>query len=165
MTEVSARFALPLIAPGQAQKEMTHNEALTLVDLALHASVVEAGVDVPPANPQVGQCWIVGSAPTGAWAGQARAIAGSTAGGWRFVQPQPGMRAWVASRSEWLGFVGTAWTLGGLRGDSLTLGGAPILASRAAAIAAPSGGATIDGQARAAIAEILAALQHHRLID
>lgn len=34
MTDTSARFALPLILPGQAQKEIFHNEALALLDAA-----------------------------------------------------------------------------------------------------------------------------------
>ena len=32
MTDATPRFALPLLAAGQAQKELFHNEALTLPD-------------------------------------------------------------------------------------------------------------------------------------
>ena len=39
MTETSARFALPFILPGQAQKELYHNEALAAIDAALHPAV------------------------------------------------------------------------------------------------------------------------------
>ena len=39
MTERSARFALPLLQPGQAQKEVFHNEALTAVALLIEAAV------------------------------------------------------------------------------------------------------------------------------
>ena len=83
----SARLGLPLLAPGQAQKEMTHNEALAAIDLALAASVRAVGLDAPPLSPTPGESWIVGASPTGAWAGQAGALAGWTAGGWRFVRP------------------------------------------------------------------------------
>ena len=54
MTETSSRFGLPFIMPGQAQKEAYHNEALALVDAALHACVVEGPTDVVPADPAVG---------------------------------------------------------------------------------------------------------------
>lgn len=36
--ETTARLGLPLLAPGQAQKELFHNEALALVDAATQAA-------------------------------------------------------------------------------------------------------------------------------
>ena len=81
----TARLAMPLIQPGQAQKELYHNEALLVADAAVQASVAAVGLDAPPANPAAGACWIVGSAPTGAWAGRAQALAAFTATGWRFI--------------------------------------------------------------------------------
>ncbi len=86
--DTTSRLALPLLQPGQAQKETTHNEALTLLDLAVQASVLAVGTNVPPVAPTVGNGWIIGVAPTGAWTGQARAIAGWTSGGWRFLVPR-----------------------------------------------------------------------------
>ena len=81
MTDGSARLALPFIATGKAQKELAHNEALALLDLAVQAGVEAVGVDAPPGAPAPGACWIVGSAPSGAWAGHAGAVAGWTASG------------------------------------------------------------------------------------
>jgi hypothetical protein len=97
--ERTPRLALPLLQPGQAQKETTHNEALTVLDLTVQASVLTVGTNVPPAVPLVGSAWIVGTAPTGGWVGQARAIAGWTSGGWRFVAPRDGMTAAESGRS------------------------------------------------------------------
>ena len=57
--EMTARLGLPLLATGQAGKEVTHNEALALIDLALGAGVAAIGPDSPPAEPVVGQTWIV----------------------------------------------------------------------------------------------------------
>ena len=79
--EDSARLGLPLLAPGQAQKELWHNEALALLDIAVQAVVEEVGRDAPPGAPQPGQCWIVGAAPTGDWTGHARMAPGERAGG------------------------------------------------------------------------------------
>src|SRR3546814_7014737 len=88
----TARFQLPLLAAAQAQKEVTHNEALTLLD-ALVQPVVEAGPqNSPPLAPAVGQCWLVGAAPTAEWSEAAGTIAPWTAGGWRFAAPFAGMR-------------------------------------------------------------------------
>ena len=94
MSETSARFALPLIMPGQAQKELFHNEALAAIDAALHAAVEGAPQAAPPAAPVEGQCWLVGPDATGAWTGRDGSLAAWTSGGWRFVTPQPGMCAW-----------------------------------------------------------------------
>ena len=68
----TARFALPLIAPGQAQKEVYHNEALAAIDAALHACVTEAPRADPPAEPDEGESWIVAADATGAWEGAGR---------------------------------------------------------------------------------------------
>jgi len=142
---MTPRLALPLLVAAQAQKEMTHNEALTLADLAVQAVVQAVGLDAPPSAPTAGQCWIVGSAPTGAWAGQDGAIAGWTAGGWRFVAPFEGMAAWSIAEARIARRRPAGWTLGPTLGP-------------------PSGGATVDVEARAAIAAIVGALRSGGLI-
>lgn len=55
--------------------------------------------------------------------------------------------------------------LGFVRGSSLVLGGQQVVGTRLPPIATPSGGATTDVEARTAIAQILAALRQHGLID
>ena len=75
MTLLSGRFGLPFLAAGQAQKELTHNEALALIDAVLCPAVESAGLETPPGSPSVGQCWIAGVSPTGAWADAAGARA------------------------------------------------------------------------------------------
>ena len=77
MDDHTARLALPLLSPGQAQKEMTHNEALALIDLAVQASVESVGATVPPADPAEGAAWILGERPgAGAGLGALRRAAG-----------------------------------------------------------------------------------------
>jgi len=164
MSDTTARFALDLLEPGQAQKELHHNEALAAIDLAVQASVVAAGGNDPPAAPIAGQCWIVGPAPTGGWAGRAGALAGWTAGGWRFVGPREGMGAWDEARRIFLRFSHGAWEEGVLRGAELRVAGERVVGPRAAAIAAPDGGTTVDAQARASLAAVLSALRAHGLI-
>ena len=164
MASETARLVLPLIEAGQAQKEMTHNEALALLDLAVQAVVEEVGRDTPPAAPAEGQCWIVGIAPTGAWSGQAGAIAGWTAGGWRFVAAQPGMRAWNRVGERLAVRVGAAWEDGTVRATRLLVDGQQVVAARQPGIVAPVAGGTVDVEARAAVGAILAVLRTHGLI-
>lgn len=161
---MTPRFALPHILPGQAQKELFHNEALARIDAALHASVVEALRDVPPDTPSPGDCWILGSAPNGAWAGHPYALAVWTEGGWRFVMPRTGMHVWDDHEARLLRWTGLAWE-SSLAIDAVFVGGVQVVGSRLAEIATPSGGTIIDTQARSAVEEIIVALKSHGLID
>ncbi|HEU4959896.1 MAG TPA: DUF2793 domain-containing protein [Sphingomonas sp.] len=162
--EASVRLALPFLAAGQAQKEMTVNEALARLDVAVQAAAVAAGVDDPPAAPAPGQCWIVGSAPTAAWAGQAHALAAWTDDGWRFVAPVEGMAIWVAAEAVRWRWQGGSWMAGDLAGHRVSIDGIAVIGPQAAAIADPDGGAVIDAEACAAVGAILAALRSHGLI-
>lgn len=162
--DITSRLALPLLQPGQAQKETTHNEALILLDLAVQASVLAVGTNVAPVDPVEGNAWIVGNAPTGDWAGKARSIAGWTRGGWRFVVPREGMTAWSIADGQVARFGEGAWTLGVVVGTRVSIGGLDVVGPRAAAVPNPAGGSVVDIEARSAIAAILAGLRGHGLI-
>jgi len=136
----SPRFALPLLFAGQSQKELTVNEALLGTDILLHPAI-EASAATPPAAPAFGQCWLVGSGATGAFAGQSDRIAAWTEGGWRFVAPRDGMRVFDIAASAHRLYAAGSWRL-------------------IAAPAAPTGGSVIDSQARTAIAAIITALRN-----
>lgn len=164
MTTTTARHALPLIAPGQAQKEMFHNEALSGVDALLHPAVEAVGAAVPPTDPAPGQSWVVGAGSSGAWAGQADALANWTEGGWRFHRPAAGMRVTVRGPQVDARWNGTAWVVGEVRCERVVVAGLPVLGARQAAIADPAGGTTVDVQARESVAGILAALRAHGLV-
>ena len=160
----TSRLGLPFIEPGQAQKEVFHNEALRLIDIAVAAAVETVGANAPPASPVDGQCFIVGTASTGAWAGHAGAIAGHAAGGWRFVAATAGMRALDKISGQTATFDGAAWVVGTVKGAKLELAGSQVVGARLAAVANPSGGASVDAEARAAIVAILDRLRSHGLI-
>lgn len=158
------RLDLPLIASGQAQKEMTHNEALALLDIAVQPVVEAVGVDTPPLSPMAGQCWIVGSAPTGVWAGRAGALAGWTPSGWRFLAPRAGWRAWAADSGLTVRYDGSGWIAGVLAADRIEIGGVQVLAAQQGAIDLPGGGTIIDVEGREALTYVINALRSHGLI-
>ena len=160
----TSRLGLPYIEPGQAQKEVYHNESLRLIDVAVAAAVEAVGANAPPASPVDGQCFIVGTAPTGAWVGHAGAIAGYAAGGWRFVGPVAGMRALDKASGQTATYDGAAWVVGTVKGAKLELGGSQVVGARLAAVANPSSGTNVDAEARAAIVAILDRLRGHGLI-
>ena len=162
--ETSARHGWPYLTAGQAQKELTHNEALALIDIAADAAAVSIGSNIPPPAPQVGQCWILGGSPTGAWSGRAESIACWTASGWRFAPPLTGMRVWVADQQLWAVREAAGWTLGLVRASSVRIGSDQVVGPRLASVESPTGGETVDSQARLAIGQILQRLQDHGLI-
>lgn len=162
--EFTARLALPLLSAGQAQKEVTHNEALALLDLFAQPVVMAVGLDTPPSAPIAGQCWIAGAAPTGLWAGHAEYLVGWTDGGWRFCAPAPGMRAWSIADASEAWFDEAGWSVGTLRGLRVEIEGKQVVAAQQPAISMASGGGVVDVEARNALAAILAALHTHGLI-
>jgi Protein of unknown function (DUF2793) len=161
----SDRLKLPLMAAAQAQKEVTHNEALALADIAVQAVVQSVAPATVPASPAIGQCWIVGPSPTGAWAGHAGAIAAWTSGGWRFLAPFEGMAAWSIADAVLVRRGSSAWNVGGLTATTLTIGGTQVVGARQSRVLAATGGGTIDTQARAAIAALITGLEAHGLFS
>jgi len=164
MAELSHRYALPFIAAGQAQKEITHNEAVVRIDTLLHLSVLSMSLDTPPAAPVPGSAWIVGPTPTDAWAGHAADIASYGEGGWRFVLPVSGCLAWVADLGVFAVRTDAGWLSDAWPARALRIGGNDMLAAVASAIPDASGGATVDAEARAAILSILNVLRYMGLI-
>lgn len=161
----TARLGILLLAPGEAQKELAHNEALQTLDVLVSAAVEEGPRATPPASPTLGACYIVAASPTGAWTGKQLNLAAYTSGGWRFVAPLEGATAYVRSSSQWATFRSGAWELGALRGSSVLIAGQQVVGAREAAIAGPSGGSVVDLEARSAVGQILTALRHHGLIE
>jgi hypothetical protein len=159
------RLALPYISPGQAQKELTHNEALQLLDSVVAAAVEEAPRTTPPDTPAQGACYIVGAPATGDWVGKEKSLAAFSSGGWRHIPPVDGMIVLVQSTGTWAIYRSGDWELGTLRASSLVIGGQQVVGSRAAGIPAPAGGSTVDTEARSAIGQILAAMRGHGLVE
>lgn len=135
---ISPRYALPLLYAGQSQKEVFVNEAHALTDALIHCAI-EGTSATPPGSPVEGTNWLVAASPTGAWSGQAGKIACRQAGNWLFVMPQDGMRLLDKSNGQERRYA-SGWL-------------APTVT------ALPSGGTTIDAEARSAIADLIAALR------
>lgn len=162
--DATSRWALPLLFAGQAQKELFHNEALTLVDALLHGAVESAELIVPPVDAEPGQCWIVAAGGTGEWAGHDGAVAMQSEGGWRFMTPRAGLGMWVVDRNVAFFHDGVQWLEAPVRADGLYLGGDHVVGERQGAIGDPAGGAVVDAEGRATIVAILQALRSHGLI-
>ncbi len=127
----TARLGLPLLAAGQAQKHVTHNEALALIDALVQMRLEGLDRNDPPGTPAEGAAYAVGSAPTGAWAGRAGTVALRSGGAWRFLAPAEGWTAWdggtgrvvIRAGGEWKSADALIRALSDL--DTLSLGTGP----------------------------------------
>ncbi len=109
MPQTSSRLALPFIQAAQAQKHVTHNEALRALDLLVQLSFVDDTLTTPPSVPIEGNCYVVAAGSTGAWAGQEGDIAIWLDGAWQFQAPQTGWRGYVTARGSLIVYDGSAW--------------------------------------------------------
>ncbi|GAB4290390.1 MAG: DUF2793 domain-containing protein [Roseovarius sp.] len=109
MSEVSARLDLPLIQPSQAQKHVTHNEALQLLDALVQAVVEETGAETPPLTPVTGTLYALGAAPGGEWAGEAGRLALRIPDAWLFITPREGWRVWDRAAGKYRVHRAGAW--------------------------------------------------------
>ncbi|RTL89151.1 MAG: DUF2793 domain-containing protein [Hyphomicrobiales bacterium] len=108
MTETT-HLALPLIEPAQAQKHVTHNEAMAMLDASVHLTVNARNVVTPPNAPGEGDRLLIGAESTGAFAGKEKQVAVFLAGDWTFLRPAAGWRLYVAAESLLLLFNGVDW--------------------------------------------------------
>ncbi|MGJ8605881.1 MAG: DUF2793 domain-containing protein [Marivita sp.] len=124
MSQTSPILSLPYIQPAQAQKHVTHNDALRRLDALVQLSVESRTLTEPPATPDEGARFIVATGATGEWAGQDHAIALNAGGGWLFLPPNVGWRAWVADEGTEVIWQGGLWQgqTGGALPDRLGLG-------------------------------------------
>lgn len=109
MPDTSTRLNLPYIFSGQAQKHVTHNEAIVDLDTLVHLCVEAQLVNETVADPQDAQAWIVGPDPSEAWQNHSLEIAVWRDGGWRFYTPLAGFSAYVKSDDKTILFDGEIW--------------------------------------------------------
>lgn len=100
---------LPLIAPAQAQKHVTHNDALQMLDALIHLAVIADDLQSPPDSPQPGDRYIVAPSAVGDWIGRDHDIAMWEDAAWRFYAPRIGWRVWLGSAKKLLVWDGAVW--------------------------------------------------------
>lgn len=105
----SPRLDLPFLAPSQAQKHVTHNEALLRLDALVQASAVSRTQTSPPPSPSEGDAYLLPANPTGDWTGRAGSLAAWQDGVWTFFAPQTGWCVWVVSEAALVVFDGANW--------------------------------------------------------
>ena len=140
-------LTLPRILAGQAQKHVTHNEALRVLDGLVQLSVKDRDLATPPGSPAEGDRYIVAASPTGAWTGWAGSVALFEDGAWLRLIPREGWLAWVADEQIVVSRVGSAWQRAVPRGEEVPFlmppSGDCVLTTTGAGGAAPGSGAGV----------------------
>jgi hypothetical protein len=137
-TPVTPNLSLPMIVPGQAQKEFFVNQALGILD-ALYGYSVRASLTAPPALVEEGESFRVTGPATQAWQGCDDHLAVRIGGSWHFIAPREGMLVFDRAAGQFMAFR-SGW-------------------QKTTAPTVPAGGGIIDVEARAAINQLIQALR------
>ena len=115
----TANNGIPFVPENTIDPAAGLNESLLTVDALLQLAVVSVGDNTPPGSPANGARYVVGTAPTGAWAGRANQVAQWLDGGWRFYAARYALsmadgRLYVRRAVTWAAYGGTdvGWVAG-----------------------------------------------------
>lgn len=106
----TTNLELPYIAAAQAQKHVTHNEALRQLDIIVQLSVADRDLSSPPPDPEDGTRYIVNVPGSGAWLGHDGQVAVWQDGAWAFYAPKTGWLAWVVDEGQIVVWEGGQWS-------------------------------------------------------
>lgn len=131
----SINLGIPYISPNQSQPDVTHNDALVMIQVLLSTGVWQVGLNTPPGSPENGDAYIVGTSPTGVWVGKENCIAAYYQDQWYYVpgfdsdgtqitmsEEQVGLMVWSKPDGDYYIWTDTgspsvlAWTASGLGG-------------------------------------------------
>lgn len=107
--ETTTYLDLPYIMPSQAQKHVTHNEALSILDAVIQLSVRDRDLTEPSGTEDDGERYIVAEGGTGAWLDWDGAIAVRIDGAWQRIVPHLGWIAWVEDEAKFICRRDTDW--------------------------------------------------------
>lgn len=153
MAETTTRLSLPLLVPGQGQKDITHNEALVVLDMLVQPVAQSRVVAAPPHSPEQGICWLIPDEATGVWAGKGGQLACWMEGGWHYATASEGWAIWLIDEEVAVRRLHGQW-------QRVAPWAAP-----SAAIPVPAGGAIVDAEARLAIETLLSRLSALGLME
>lgn len=104
-------IGLPELTQSQSSKEITHNQALRIMDVLIPVAIVQDKDLTTPPNHVAGNLYIVASGATGTWANQDNKLAYSDGSTWYFITPKNRWPAYVVDESRQYRYNGTNWIL------------------------------------------------------
>lgn len=108
MAETS-QFQIPMLAAAQAQKHVTVNEALAILDCVTQLRFLSATTATPPMINVDGDAYVVPTGATDDWLGKDGLLAIYVGGFWRYLTPKAGWQAFNVETGTNQLFDGTEW--------------------------------------------------------
>lgn len=108
--EKTPNLNLPYMLPGQAQKHVTFNQALLVLDAEVQTGVQSRSISAPPAEPAEGATYIIAPGASGMWSAHEGKIAAWQDGAWAFYTPREGQLVFVADETALLVWLSGGWT-------------------------------------------------------
>lgn len=105
----TANLQMPLLQQSQAQKHVTVNESLSILDSLAQLTLVSLTIATPPGTGVEGEGYGVPTGATGDWSGADGNVAVFTNGGWRFIAPRAGWKAYVQDETRAYLYDGVEW--------------------------------------------------------
>ncbi len=105
----TVHLALPAIAASQAQKHVTHNEALRILDALVMLAVKDRDLSEPPGSPAEGDRYLVNPTGSGGFADRDNQVAHYRDGAWSFHAPQAGWLCYVEDEDAVVVFSDGVW--------------------------------------------------------
>lgn len=98
---------IPFVPENTVDPAAGLNQAINVIDALLQVRVLTLGDNSPPSAPAEGDRYIVGTAPTGNWAGHANKLARWQSGGWEFYGAAIAVNVvdnslWVSGEVGWV---------------------------------------------------------------
>lgn len=107
--DTTPNLRLPYLLAAQAQKHVTHNEALRMLDAIVQLAIADRDLAAPPPAPAEGANYIVAAGASDAWTGHDGEIAAWQDGAWAFLVPRAGWIGWIADEGRAVVFDGAGW--------------------------------------------------------
>lgn len=116
--DTTPNLGLPYIMPAQAQKHVTHNEAIRALDALVQCAVIDRDQQGAPTAPNEGDRHIVAAGAAGSWQDHDHELAVFQDGGWLFYPPRTGWQCWSMAERKFVVWDGTLWEEADRRGPA-----------------------------------------------
>jgi hypothetical protein len=104
---------LPLLAPAQAQKHVTHNEALMDLDVLCQTSVLDRSCEWPPSIPREGDRYLIPRLSkqheNNVWQDKGNTLTVWRDSGWHYYTPKVGWIVFVQNEEAFVFWNGQVW--------------------------------------------------------
>jgi hypothetical protein len=90
------------------QRDQDYNANVAIQDVLIQPSMIDQ-TNTPPGSPTEGDCYLLDTAPTGAWDGHANELAQYLNSGWTFFEPAEGWLIYLQDTDVYMSYNGSAW--------------------------------------------------------